>query len=248
MCGVLADAQRDGNVYFTDDHGELYVYSKTAKPTTSVSIMPGSSALDLQGLARRPTDNLIYVLMNFNPRSTPQLYSVNTTWGLAVKHIKSLPETDVSAGIAFNNSGTAYITGNDGRIYTWSGSGETSWVQWNTGISPASAGLDVTTVKFDYPYGIAVDAAGNVLLSENGDPSGGHRVWLVKHSGTESGKLQLVVGAGSQGKTIVSGDASRTELSCPWGVAFGPEGASVYIAENCGNPILKVSLECTKQA
>jgi hypothetical protein len=243
MFSVLADARQGDKVY---------VYDKNVPAGTtpsSVVILPGTGVLPLNDMARCPTDGLTYMLTDpYTDQDTyldklAALYKVNPEGTQPADKVMDLfGVCTYCYGIVVDNSSTAYITSYEkGRIYKWSGSGEAPWVALNTRSNSAAPNANVADVRFHYPWGIAFNAAGDMLVSESSYTMvSGHQVWLVKQ-----GTLQLVARTGSQGSAVNAGDAT-TELDEPTGVAFGHEDASVYIADNGNRRLLKVTLDCAK--
>jgi sugar lactone lactonase YvrE len=139
--------------------------------------------------------------------------------------------------IVFDANDNAFIADQaSGRIYKWDSSSPAAPAIWNTGDAAASPGADATAVRFNNPSGLAIDVAGNMLVSE----TFAERVWLVEAA---TGKLGAVVGNGTPGRAVDAGSAAATQLRAPRGVAFVP-GNTAYIADSLNNHVLKVLLEC----
>src|SRR5947207_795065 len=73
------------------------------------------------------------------------------------------------------------------------------------------------------PRGLAVNAAGDVIIAE----AGGHRVWLASASGT----LNVLAGIGTAGFTGDGGPANAAQLCSPSGVAIDSSGV-IWIADS----------------
>ena len=73
--------------------------------------------------------------------------------------------------------------------------------------------------QFDFPFGIAVDGDGNVLVTEDGDRRNfGHRVRMV----TPTGATSTLAGSGEMG--YADGQGVAAEFYCPAGIAADAAG------------------------
>jgi hypothetical protein len=236
---VLAAA--DGNVYFTDNafFRSNGTCSSSTCNTTSKMLVGSGSVLD--GLAMHPVSKLVHVAQ------LGKVYRVNFTAGTSESK-DVLPSGIEVWDIAVNASYAFITTGS--RVYKWDGSDALAEV-WNTGTDrPASRAL-ATSVEFESPNKIAIDTAGNMLISDNKCC----HVWLVD---AKTGRLRQVAGInaalaldGTCQDVLQCGYAplnasnpTGTKLSYPSGVAFGPGGWSAYIVDKNNDRILKVVLEC----
>jgi uncharacterized protein (TIGR03437 family) len=126
-------------------------------------------------------------------------------------------------GLALDKNGNLYIadSGNNrvrkltpaGTISTWAGSGTAG----STGDNGAA-----TSAALYLPFGVAVDADGNVFIAE----FGGNRVRKVNSGGA----IATVAGAGTAGYTGDGGPASAAQLTNPKAVAVDANG-NIYIAD-----------------
>ena len=82
-----------------------------------------------------------------------------------------------------------------------------------------------------YPYGVAVDSAGNLYITDYGH----NRIRKVS-----GGVIATVAGNGTSSFSGDNGPATSAELNSPQGVAVDPAGAG-YIADTANNRIRKVS-------
>uniref|UniRef100_A0A383WA81 EGF-like domain-containing protein n=1 Tax=Tetradesmus obliquus TaxID=3088 RepID=A0A383WA81_TETOB len=193
---VLAGS--DGNVYFGDFGGTLFTYNTataTVTPRQLTSLADGSTQLldaQLVGLSINPVNELLYAAYENDPTDTTAafggtIFSVNLSSNDPAVRATRFPAGDLNSAqyIVFNGAGEAFITTAGNRIYKWSGSG--SPAPWNTGSSTPQQGAAATSVRFGLAWGIAIDAAGNMLIGETDKC----RVWLVDAS---TGTLKLVAG------------------------------------------------------
>ena len=87
-----------------------------------------------------------------------------------------------------------------------------------------------TSASFNYPYGVALDGAGNVYVGD----AFNHRIRKVSPSGVVS----TLAGSGSGG--FADGTGASASFAYPWGVALDGAG-NVYVADRDNNRIRKVS-------
>jgi sugar lactone lactonase YvrE len=195
----------------------------------------------------------MYVAENYG-----NLYSVDFASGVEPRALRAVTAEYFEGGfsrgamgtIAFNPSGEAFVIAAKLNcypwcfgIFKWSGQPTDQLVLWNTGAATPKAGELAVNAAFRFPWGVAIDANGNMLISDMDN----YQVWLVKasDSGAEDARLLTpVAGTGTYGRNLVSGDPTATCLWSPAGVAFGPGGRSAYITDSYNCRILKVMLEC----
>jgi len=126
-------------------------------------------------------------------------------------------------GLAADSAGNLYIAdfgngrvrrvGPDGVIRTVAGGGS----------AEAASGSQATAARLLGPRNLALDAAGNLLISDFLD----HRVYQV----TPTGRIQAVAGTGAPGLAGNGGPALYAQLNYPAGLAVDRTGA-VYIADS----------------
>ncbi len=98
-------------------------------------------------------------------------------------------------------------------------------LRWVAGTGEAGYGGDgqlAVSAQLNQPYGLAVDAGGNLYISD----SGNHRVRQVSPGGV----IRTVAGTGVPGFSGDGGPAAAAQLSSPRGLAIGPAG-EIYIAD-----------------
>ena len=140
------------------------------------------------------------------------------------------------AGLALDDAGNLYIAdlGNnrvrkvspDGTITTAAGGG-----------LPASGNGDggpATSAKLSAPGGIAIDASGNIYISEGG--LGGSRIRRVSPNGT----ISTIAGNGSFSFSGDGSPARSAALNAPLGIAVDAAG-NLYMADGGNSRIRKVS-------
>ncbi|MFE0062741.1 hypothetical protein [Streptomyces sp. NPDC059003] len=136
-------------------------------------------------------------------------------------------------GVAVDDAGNVYIgdahnhrvrkVTPDGRITTVAGNGTAGYV---------SDGGPAIATPLHYPWGVAVDKAGNLYIGDRHN----HRVRKV----TPNGNITTVAGNGTAGYVSDGGPAIATRLHYPAGVAVDGEG-NLYIADGHNQRIRKVT-------
>jgi streptogramin lyase len=132
-------------------------------------------------------------------------------------------------GVAVDGSGNVYVAdyGNDlirkitpaGTVSTLAGSGATGADDGN----PADA-------TFDLPEGVAVDAADNVYVADNGNN-------LIRKI-TPAGVVSTLAGSGMAGSS--NGTGTAASFNSPFGIAVDAAG-NVYVADSGNNLIRKIT-------
>jgi sugar lactone lactonase YvrE len=151
------------------------------------------------------------------------------------------------SGVAVDTSGNLYIADSfnnrirkvsaDGAITTVAGSGNTGFI---VGGGFSGDGGPATAATMNYPAGVAVDAAGNLFISDFLN----NRIRKVSASGiitTVAGSsaipgLPVLIG----GFSGDGGPATSAVLDEPYGVALDASG-NLFIADSVNNRIRKVS-------
>ncbi len=133
-------------------------------------------------------------------------------------------------GLAVDAAGNLYIaeTGNNvvrmvsaGIITTMVGTG-TAGFSGDNGLA--------ATAQINAPYGITLDAAGNLYIADNGNS----RIREVS-----GGTITTVAGSGTAGFSGDNGLATTAQISSPHAIAVDPSG-DLYIADTANNRIREV--------
>ena len=136
-------------------------------------------------------------------------------------------------GLAVDAVGNLYIAdGSNQRIRKVSTDGMITTVAGNGSYGYSGDGGPATSAQLAYPTGVAVDAAGNLYISDNGN----QRIRKV----TANGTITTVAGNGSSGYSGDGGTATSAQLGAPMNVALDAAG-NLFIAEWTNYRVRKVS-------
>jgi sugar lactone lactonase YvrE len=135
--------------------------------------------------------------------------------------------------VAVDFSGNVYIvdSGNE-RVRKVDANGLITTVAGNGSYGYSGDGGAATNAMLNYPYGVAVDASGNIYISDINN----ERVRRVGANGV----ISTVAGNGSQGYMGDGGFATQAKLNIPRGVAIDAIG-NLFIADSGNNLIRKIA-------
>ncbi len=135
-------------------------------------------------------------------------------------------------GVAVDGQGNLYIADRDNARIRKVSAGIISTVA-GTGVAGYSGdGGQATSAQLNNPYGIAVDAQGNLYIADLGN----NRVRKV----TTAGVISTVAGTGVAGYSGDGGQATSAQLKTPIAVAVDAQG-SLYIADYGNYRVRKVT-------
>ena len=143
---------------------------------------------------------------------------LNFPFGVAVDAAGNFYVADTS------DSAVRIVTAADGLINTVAGNGTAGY---------SGDGGPAASAELNLPYGVAVDAAGNVYIADSSNSR-------IREVTVANGNISTVAGNGTYGYSGDSGPATSAELRLPAGVALDAAG-NLYIAENDSNVIRKVT-------
>ena len=141
-------------------------------------------------------------------------------------------QLDAPSGVVVDGAGNLYIADlanhrirkvdSTGTITTIAGTGERGF---------GGDGGPATQARLNYPYGVAVDGAGNLYIADLAN----HRIRKVDSTGT----ITTFAGTGERGFGGDGGPASQAQINFPTGVAVD-EAGNLYIADWSNARIRKV--------
>jgi sugar lactone lactonase YvrE len=138
-------------------------------------------------------------------------------------------------GAVFDAAGNFYVAdfGSEEVLKVAAADGTITTVAGIEGIANYSGdGGPATAAKLDMPWGVALDAAGNLYIATKFD----NRVRKV----AGNGNISTVAGNGSAGQSGDGGQATSAQLNSPQGVAVDAAG-NLYIADTFNNAVRKVT-------
>ena len=97
-------------------------------------------------------------------------------------------------------------------------------------------GLPANAAKLAFPEGLALDAAGNLLIADTGN----NVIRKVAATATGFGDISTIAGTGAAGFNGDNQLATAAELNSPWSVAVAQDG-SIYIADLTNNRVRKIN-------
>ncbi|WP_205521234.1 putative Ig domain-containing protein, partial [Psychroflexus aurantiacus] len=131
-------------------------------------------------------------------------------------------------GVAVDASGNVYVADfNNHRIRKITPTGVVSTL---AGSTQGFADGEGSSAQFRSPTGVAVDASGNVYVSDRGN----HRIRKI----TPTGVVSMLAGSGVSG--FSDGTASSAQFNTPYGVAVDASG-TVYVADAFNHRIRLIS-------
>jgi uncharacterized protein (TIGR03437 family) len=136
-------------------------------------------------------------------------------------------------GLAVDSAGILYIADTQNhRVRKVAANGTISTVAGSGTAGFGGDGGSATSAQLNLPFGVAVDAAGNLYIAEFGN----NRVRKV----SANGNIGTLAGTGVSGFSGDGGQATAAQLSGPQGVAVDSAG-NVYIADTANNRVRQVA-------
>lgn len=223
--GTITTLAGNGTPGFSGDEG----------PATNASLYwPSSVAVDMEGN--------VYIADTWNNRVRKVGISgvITTVAGNGTSGYSGDggPATSASLshpmGLAMDEDGDLYIGDTwNSRVRKVDASGMITTVAGNGTAGYAGDGGPATSGRLGDPWGVAVDASGNLYIADHSS----HRVRKVDSSGT----ITTFAGNGSYGYSGDGGPASSASLYYPEGLAVDADG-NLYIADTFNQRIRKVDV------
>jgi uncharacterized protein (TIGR03437 family) len=135
-------------------------------------------------------------------------------------------------GLAVDSAGTLYIADTQNHRVRKVAGGTISTVAGSGTAGFAGDGSAAGSAQLNAPFGVAVDAAGNLYIAEFGN----NRVRKV----STNGNINTLAGNGVAGFSGDGGQATGAMINGPQGVAVDGAG-NVYIADTANNRVRKVA-------
>lgn len=226
---VAVDAQ--GNIWSVDPSN--YDIRKITPGGLATTWAWGKS--DPWSIAIDPTTGYPYYSCDDDPGS---VYQVAAQWG-GTAVVSGL---DYPAGIKFDKSGNLYVVGNGENVLrkftagTWAGS-----IIAGSGTAGYLDG-PALTAEFSDPWGIAIDAGGNLYVAGNGtwDGATSNPDQAIRYITAGTWAVSTFAGSGTAGDN--NGVGAVASFSAPTGVAVDKNG-TVYVLDKNNNCIRKIVSE-----
>jgi sugar lactone lactonase YvrE len=187
---------------------------------------------DLGSIRRITPSGAVTTLASTDRRAPPELQMLNAVRGIAVDRSGNVYVVDAydqnsARDISYASSSIRRITPN-GVVSTLAGVHGT--LPRTAGATGSSDG-NGTEARFNSPDGIAIDAAGNLFVSDTGNRT-------IRRV-TPEGAVTTI--AGSPGLTgSADGNGAAARFLSPLGITAAPDG-SVYLADSFSNTIRQVT-------
>jgi hypothetical protein len=169
------------------------------------------------------------------PAYTIMPFAGTGTQGPAVPGPATASDFNNPTAVAVDASGNVYVAdGSNYEVEKITPSGTLSIIAGNGTSGNPTPGA-ATSSPFTDPDGVAVDASGNVYIS---DQTSGEVVKV-----TPSGTLSIIAGTGTQGQPT-PGPATSSRLETPTGLAVDSAG-DIYVADDNAAEVLKITPQGT---
>ena len=143
---------------------------------------------------------------------------LNQPWQIAVDAAENIYIVDA------NNNRIRKVTASTGIITTIAGNGVAGY--------NGDGGL-ATSARINSPTGVAIDAMGNIYISDNGN-------YVIRKVTVSTGIITTIAGTGTAGFSGDGGLATAAKLNNAWGIALDPSG-NLYIADAGNSRIRKIT-------
>ncbi|MCS3798612.1 IPT/TIG domain-containing protein [Niastella sp. OAS944] len=171
--------------------------------------------------------------------SPGSIYPINGQWSVGTPILTGL---NYPAGFKFDNSGNLYVSMHgDNMIKKYKAATWTLAATAGSGVVGYANGAP-SVAKFANPWGLAVDAGGNVYVATNGtwDGSVTNADQAIRYIDGATFNVSTFAGSSSAGYADAVGEAAA--FSAPTGVAVDKNG-TVYVLDKNNNRIRKIISE-----
>lgn len=202
---------------------------------------PQASLHAPEGLAISPVDGSIYVAdtMNHRVRRITSDFVIQTVAGNGFAGFAgdggdpTQASLNEPSGVALDAAGDLYIADRgNGRVREVSPNSVISTIAGNGSPGSGGDGSAAVNAPLASPEGVAVDAAGNLYISD----AGHNAVRMVTRDGT----ISTLAGNGACCYSGDGGAASNASLNLPWGMVFDSSG-NLYFTDLANNAVREIS-------
>jgi trimeric autotransporter adhesin len=206
-------------------------YGNDAGTATAVAISPIGVAVDSKGnlyiaegsrIRKVDASGIITTAARYYPPGKGMFSDPGILIGIAVQN-----------GIAVDSAGNLYIADRTSHcIRKAIQSGVVTIIAGTGSLGFENDGRQATSAPLSNPWGVAVDSAGNLFISDTGN----QRIRKVDASGI----ITTIAGNGNRGFSGDGGPAAEAQLNMPSDVAVDSTG-NLYIADQVNQRIRKVT-------
>lgn len=171
--------------------------------------------------------------------SPGNVYPINGQWSVGTPILTGL---NYPAGIKFDNSGNLYVVlQGDNMVRKYKAGTWATLATAGSGTAGYANGA-AAVAKFANPWGLAVDAGGNVYVATNGtwDGNVNNADQSIRYIDAATFNVSTFAGSASAGYSDAIGEAAA--FSAPTGVAVDKNG-TVYVLDKNNNRIRKIISE-----
>jgi uncharacterized protein (TIGR03437 family) len=235
----IADSQQigSGRIRKVDSNGIITTYAGGGPPSNTTG--DGGPAIDANfgqvlGIATDASGNVYFLDGNGVLRKVDKNGIITSVAGRGSSSADGIPAISAGfgypSGVAVDGAGNIYVVdANQNRVRLISPNGTITTVAGSGSATYSGDNGPATKAGIASPWHVAVDASGNLYISERVDgfdQSSGN--FIRKVSG---GTIYTIAGNGNKGFSGDGGPATSAEMGNPEGLAVSSTG-KVYIADN----------------